>query len=330
MFRGLLILGLMSSTAFAAEEPSPQKAIERGLGYLAREVPAWRPKNKCFSCHNNGDAARALLAAKRRKFRVPDKSLADTLDWLAQPDRWEHNGGEGEFNDKQLAAIQFGYALADVISHGESRAKNGLQKAAKLVAGFQKPDGAWHVIAAGSLGSPITYGNILATAHARRVLQTADAKRYHEPIAKADRWLRSQRPKNVFAAAAILIGLENAADEKAAALRKDCLAIIAKGQDKTGGWGPYTSSVPEPFDTALVLIALSRLPEKPHGKDLQTMQSRGRKALIALQNADGSWLETTRPENSVSYAHRVSTTGWCLQALLAGESGKSPKSREKR
>src|SRR5262249_25750881 len=37
-----------------------QAAEERAVAYLVREVPLWSQENHCFSCHNNGDGARAL------------------------------------------------------------------------------------------------------------------------------------------------------------------------------------------------------------------------------------------------------------------------------
>ena len=49
----------------------------------------------------------------------------------------------------------------------------------------------------------------------------------------------------------------------------------------------------------------------------RTMIARGRSFLIAEQLDDGSWTETTRPAGNVSYAQRISTTGWGLMALIA-------------
>ena len=48
-------------------------------------------------------------------------------------------------------------------------------------------------------------------------------------------------------------------------------------QGKDGGWGPYVNAAPEPFDTALVLLALERLPEQEESK---AMRQRGRAYLI--------------------------------------------------
>ena len=43
----------------------------------------------------------------------------------------------------------------------------------------------------------------------------------------------------------------------------------------------------------------------------------GRAYLLATQQEDGSWTETTRPAGATSYAQRISTTGWATLALLA-------------
>src|SRR5437667_8821460 len=103
LFATLLTLG-------AAPDASPEA---RALAYLAREVPRWSAENKCYSCHNNGDAARALYRALRLGEPVPAGAVADTSRWLSRPAQWDHNGGEGPFSDKQLARIQFAAALVE-------------------------------------------------------------------------------------------------------------------------------------------------------------------------------------------------------------------------
>jgi hypothetical protein len=52
-------------------------------------------------------------------------------------------------------------------------------------------------------------------------------------------------------------------------------------------------------------------------ESLAPLIARGRQWLIAQQLDDGSWLATTRPPGGESYAQSISTTAWCLQALLA-------------
>ena len=145
-------------------------------------------------------------------------------------------------------------------------------------------------------------------------MQQADAKRHRDAVAAADRWLRQTQVKNLLDAGALLLGLADATDGNAVEQRKRCLTLIRRGENKGGGWGPYITSAAEPFDTAVVILALARVPDSAEVKD---MLRRGRSYLLSTQQEDGSWKETTRPAGGDSYAQRVSTTGWATQALLA-------------
>src|SRR5579885_2425391 len=91
-----------------AAAPTPE---ERALAWLAREVPAWAAQNRCYSCHHNGDGARALYRARRLGLDVPARALDDTTRWLLRPEGWDKNGGEGPFSDKKLARLQFAASL---------------------------------------------------------------------------------------------------------------------------------------------------------------------------------------------------------------------------
>jgi len=309
-----MIALLLASAAVAFPEEKQSTPEERAIAYLAREVPRWSAKNKCYSCHNNGVAARALYSANRLKFAVPEKALEDTSRWLARPADWAHNGGEGPFNDKVLSRIQFATSLVDAIDAGLVEDRQALERAAKLVAEDQTKDGYWQIGAEGALGSPATLGNPLATVLARRTLHQADPKGYRERISATDRWLRQVSVKTVLDAAAVALGLEDAKDEDARSQRERCLALIRKGEAKDGGWGPYVTSPPEPFDTAVAQLALTHM---PYSRETRDMLTRGRAYLISAQQEDGSWKESTRPSGGDSYAQRVATTGWALQALLA-------------
>ncbi|QEH35698.1 hypothetical protein OJF2_42550 [Aquisphaera giovannonii] len=295
--------------ALGAEAPEA-----RAIAYLGREVPRWQAENRCFSCHNDGDAARALFRAARLGLAVPDAATAGTVRWLERPEGWDRNGGDGPFNDKVLARIQFAAALADAIDAGRSGDAGAMARAAGLVAGDQIEGGSWRVDAEAAVGSPATYGTALATAMARRSLVAAGPKRFAAPIAAADRWLRKAEARNVPDAAAVLIGLEGADDAEAAARVRRGLDLIRRAEAARGGWGPFPNTPAEPFDTAVVLIALA--PRRGIAERAGWIR-RGRAFLIASQHPDGSWPETTRPPDGESYAERLSTSGWALQALLA-------------
>jgi hypothetical protein len=301
---------LLATLTLAAADATPER---RALDYLAREVPRWSTANKCYSCHNNGDAARALFQARKLSLDVPERALADTLTWLKSPERWDKNGGNEAASDKGLARIQFAAALVAALDAGLADDRKPLLQAAEALAKDQRKDGSWKVDATGT-GSPVTYGACLATHMARHTLQRADAARYRQAIARSDRWLRDVRVETVLDAAAILLALEGQNDADAKKQRLRCLEVIRKGEAKDGGWGPFVVSPAEPFDTALVMLALLQFPDQDEWK---RALARGRRFLIAAQRKDGSWPETTRPPNAESYAQRLSTTGWATQALLA-------------
>ena len=52
--------------------------LQTALTFLSREVPRWSRENHCYSCHNNGDAARALYLARARGYAISAEALTDT------------------------------------------------------------------------------------------------------------------------------------------------------------------------------------------------------------------------------------------------------------
>jgi Prenyltransferase and squalene oxidase repeat len=297
-----LIASLADKPLGKPATPTPE---ERAIAYLASEVPRWKRENHCYSCHNNGDGARALLLAQQHGAGGLTASLEDTCHWLEQPQNWDHNGGEGGFSDKVLAHIQFARALADTRARSDSVAA----EAARVVAADQQPEGFWR-IDAGSVGSPCTYGNALATAQACQALRKLAPNQESAAIARAERWLASQPRTSLLDNVAVLFGLNDGHDE----VRGSACAAIASSQNRDGGWGPFATSGSEPFDTAIAILGLASQPQE--SAFLPTIE-RGRRFLLTNQLEDGSWIETTRPPGAVSYAQRLSTAGWATLALLA-------------
>lgn len=277
---------------------------QRAVDYLAREVPRWSQENHCFSCHNNGDAARALYAARILSYSVSAAALAETTRWLVQPARWDDNHGNPAASDKKLARIQFAAALAEAWRTGATHNREALIAAADSLLPLQEADGAWLVDTGGLPGAPATYGIALATYMTRRTLEIAGAKRFHSAIARANGWFAATTPTSTLDAAATLLALPHSED-----IKRKCLPMILSSQTSDGGWGPQPHLPAEPFDTAIVLLALKASGEMQPA-------ARARAFLIAQQDATGAWPETTRPGGAQSYAERISTTAWVICALL--------------
>jgi hypothetical protein len=307
-------VGITLGLAIVVGEARADDPVRKSVAYLAVEVPSWARENRCYSCHNNGDAARALFRAKAAGLGFGADVLTDTTSWLARPEAWDKKGDDGPPTDKRLARIEFALALATAIDTNFSRDRNALRRAADLVAADQGADGCWPVEDGGAIGTPATYGRRLATAMAVEVLRRDDPIRHAGRIAKAVAWLRSQSVDNVVEAAAVLLAEPSGRATDRSDAAKSGLAFLIKAQTRSGGWGPYRESPVEPFDTALALLAMEPYRSEP---DVGPAIDRGRAALVALQRADGSWPETTRPAGGESYAQRLSTTGWATLALLA-------------
>ncbi len=302
-------------------EVDSTEAEQRAIRYLSREVAAWNPEHKCYSCHNNGDGAAALFLARRHsKSTLPPGSLTDTIAWLKRPDSWHENKGDPAYSDFKLARLQFGGALLNATSLEPSLFHIALPEAARQVAADQDADGSWKIEVDSSPGSPVTYGNALATARAINILSLADKTLYARQIAAARKWLGEIPIHNTTSAAGVLLGLGASEAMRQygeyAHSRDTAAQYLLRAQSKaTGGWGPYPNTSPEPFDTAVALISLAAHLNasslKPH-----TAIAGGRAYLLSSQFEEGGWPETTRPSGEQSYAQHISTTAWCLQALI--------------
>lgn len=323
LLAAVAVLHGFGSLAFAAEDVCiirPITAAARSpeaqaVAYLAGEVPRWSRENHCFSCHNNGDAARALYVASAVGLAVPDSALLDTTAWLTRPSGWNDNGGKAGVSDKRLARVAFASALAAAIRTGHHRDRGVLQTAAFRLARDQDEDGSWHLEGELSPGSPAAYGRSVATLLAREVLSTADPDRFRESILRADAWLLGREPSTVADASVVLMIPASSTLRDGPKRRRQALDYLARTQGEDGGWGPFATSPPETFDTALALLGLAR--SEDGSARVQRAIARGRAFLVEQQSDDGSWPETTRPPGGTSYAQRLSTTGWAALALLA-------------
>ena len=318
-----MVSAQLKKEATAVDKADPNGVpVAKGVDYLKKEVPKWKAEHACYSCHNNGDATRALLVAGAKGYDI-GTSLDDTLTFLKQPSQWNQNkAAPGGFDDKVLARIQFASALAVAERYGKA-ASTDLAAAAKLLVADQQADGSWQLDKSQSLGSPATYGTILATASARASLIASGIQPDNFTIVQIDRWVRGLTPENVIDAAGTVLALELSSDVMAENLRRNCLSILRQGQSPEGGWGPYVTAAPQVFDTALAVLALSALEPEPRlarsayrPEELKEAIANGKKYIVSQQRADGSWPETTRPANQESYAQRISTTGWAMLALL--------------
>lgn len=317
VFVGCLAALLSGCTAPRNIRNPASSAERRAVRFLEREVPVWYRQNQCFSCHNNGDAARALFAARRAGHPISPAALADTLRWLSQPQHWDENKGDPGFSDSRLATVQFANALHSALPAGNRvEDRRALRSAAERLVREQIEDGSWPVEPANAIGSPVTYGTALATSFSMGVLESEGSTEFMEAIRKAANWLRRQRLESVPTTAAIIF--RPTLDD--APRRREAFRWLLQSQNADGGWGAYPLDPSEPFDTALALMALSMV---NRGREATGAITRGREFLVRQQLEDGSWPASTRPPGGVSYAQQMSTTAWAVLALIQTRDGES-------
>ena len=254
--------------------------LRDAVAYLEREVPKWKRENGCYSCHNNGDGLRALIAARRAGVAVDAKALAEPVEALRSPAAWEA---------KPLARLQFAAAVCEAVEAGLLE-RGLLEQAAAAVAKDQQDDGHWKVEEELAPGSPVTYGPVLATWLARQVLTAANHDGHRASIARATQWLTTRKSRHILDTAALVLALRRDADMRA----------LLGAQSKDGSWNG------EPFDTAIARLALG--PSHP-------ASIRAREYLMRTQWSGGGWPATTRPAGGDSYAQHISTTAWVLLSL---------------
>ena len=309
---GLVAGGFLIAATLSVAQNSPTPEA-RAVAFLSKEVPRWSKENGCYSCHNNGDGARALYVAKRLSHPVTREALADTTAWLLRPNEWDNNKGNPGFSDKKLARIQFAASLLEALDAGEIRDAKLLVEAANALEKEQERDGSWRVDVESAIGSPATYGTYLATYMARRTLEKADAVRFAVQIARADSFLTEAKVETMLAAAAVALGLHDRLDPRAKNSAFEAVILILRSQASDGGWGPYLNAPSEAFDTAIVLLALLEYGDQP---GVRARIALGRNYLIQTQLPSGGWPETTRPPGAQSYAEHISTSGWAALALV--------------
>ncbi|GIW96432.1 MAG: hypothetical protein KatS3mg110_4473 [Pirellulaceae bacterium] len=314
LFAGLLACGDPPAAAPAGHEM--QKTLETARRFLRNQERTWREDNGCFSCHNQGIALRALWISDPPDGSDPTAVPQHLRRWLVQPATWQ-TVDDPAGGDQRLADLHFGRAalagqqrgILEIDQH--VRAQIGRQIVAHL------REGHWPADVTSPLASPLSPGPMWGTLLACQILEECDsASQWRPALQAAYQWILQTAPGNTPDVAAQLIAALPA--EQHAVLDR-CFQQLRDSQNPDGGWGPFPGKPSEPFDTALVLIALGRLLQIDNPPEVQRVVreriTRGQTFLVRTQQPDGGWPETTRPPGRESYPLRIATTAWVVEAL---------------
>jgi squalene-hopene/tetraprenyl-beta-curcumene cyclase len=290
------LMAAMSATAAQAQEATREadvdRAIARGLEFLARDAIAWKEEYACASCHHASMVVWAMREAKQRGHAVDREVLADLNGWIAGAGDGKTSQARPEDRPGALNVKPVWFALAlGADAEPDEAARKGLKELLATVEEDQAEDGSW--VSWPKTRPPIFDSDEGMTALATLALQSA------APL--GDESARAVRDRGID----WLAGRETDGDPQAVAIRLVVMARagrpreeweplvrrIERGQNADGGWSQAAGMESDAWATGQALYALA---EAGAGPDDPAV-ARGAAFLARTQRDDGSWPMTSRP-----------------------------------
>jgi hypothetical protein len=286
-----------SAAALADEPARPPSdvtaAIDRGLGFLAKDALVWKSDHNCASCHHAGMIIWAMQESKVRGFGVDEPVLAELTRWVAE-------SGDGKIgtprpanapNAMSTRALYFALAL-ESDPHPDAAAQEGLKRFLKTIESEQTENGSWS-------GWPETRPPMFGdsdesmTALAALSLQPAAASGDEPSRAALDKgiaWLATVKsdddPQSIAMRLVLWRRLGRPAEEWEPLVRR-----IEGAQNADGGWSQTKEMPSDAWATGQALYALAHAGINSDDPAIE----RGRAFLVKTQREDGSWPMISRP-----------------------------------
>jgi hypothetical protein len=321
----LLLAGLNASAAEPPSNEAIRGAVAKALPVLWKGIDGHTAKRDCFTCHNHAVPLMAVTTAKARGFDVPEKKLAEQVQFLTDHfegmrERLTKGNGPGP-SPVGGGADNTGYALLafDVLG---VKPNTTTEIVAEYTLGSDETKDHWP-----TRGSrpPSEASGFTTTALAVRGVQKYAAADNKEQVAKrveaARGWLLKTKPKDTEERVFRLLGLKAAAAtaEEVKAAAKELLDV----QRDDGGWNQIDKQTSDAYATGSALYALHTAGGVP---TTDPAYRRGIKFLLGTQMDDGSWYVATRAKPVQKYFESgfpyerdqfisCAATGWATAAL---------------
>jgi squalene-hopene/tetraprenyl-beta-curcumene cyclase len=280
------------ATAVGEENASADAALDRGVGFLARDAMKWKAEHKCVSCHHAALVVWAMESAREQGRPVEEPVLAELTKWLTESGdgRTSVPRPEGRPNAFNSKALYFALGLAAVPNPDET-IQSGMEKMITTVRSDQAQDGSW---VAWPETRPPMFGPSDDTVTAMGTLAVMFAAENGDETARANvekglNWL-SETPTDEDPQS---VAMRVVVFRRAGRLKEidPLLDLIRSRQNEDGGWSQATGMKSDAWATGQALYALSRAGVSADDPTV----SRGRKFLASTQREDGSWEMASRP-----------------------------------
>ncbi len=289
VFRAPMVAGcliaLFTAAGSAADFPSALRAaVAKSLPLLEQSAKtSLELRKNCFTCHNQGLPAMALITARSRGFAIDEinlrQQLQSTADFLAR-NHDNYRQGRGQAGQVFMA----GYALW-ALNSGDWPADETTAAVAEYFLKYQSDDDHWST---GTDRPPSEVSSFTATflgLNSLAAFSTSDQReRAQLRRAQVLDWLRSAAPEDTEDRVFRLWAFRTA-DATPADIQSATQSLLEIRQSD-GGWSQSAAMESDSYATATALVALHRAANFP------TDDSRYRQGidfLLQQQLADGSW-----------------------------------------
>ena len=315
-----LVWWAMASAVSAAAPPdATSHAIRRGLDRLRAGAASYTEKRQCFSCHHQALTVAALAEAKRRGFAIDEALLEDQVRFtLASftPKLGQIRKGQSVPGGNTMTA--YGLFTLQKAKHPSDDTTSAL---VEYLVVRQHADGSWPAL----MPRPPSEGSKFTnTALALQALthygrgDTVSRKRIDLAHAKGKAWLLTHEPATTEDRVFHLRGLVALKEDTTKARR-----ALEREQLPDGSFAQLPERLGDAYATASVLLAL-RAAGLPRA---DAVHRKGIAYLLRTQNADGSWIVTTRSRPVQTFFDNgdpggksqfisFAATGWATWALI--------------
>jgi hypothetical protein len=292
-----IVVTTLSAAALAQglrrEPPGVDAAIDRGLGFVAKDAMAWKSKHNCVSCHHAALVIWSMREAKQRGHPVDEPVLAELTKWVAESGDGKTGVARPAGVPKALNAKAVWFALAlGADPKPDAVAQEELKLLLRTVKSDQTEMGSW---SSWPETRPPIFGNSDESMTALATLAVLPAAATGDDEAKVVRdkgikWLAETKTDGDSQSIATRLVLWQRLGRPAQEWQP-LVRLIKQRQNTDGGWSQTKDMASDAWATGQALYALSHAGFKPD----EPVIARAHAFLIKTQGDDGSWPMTSRP-----------------------------------
>ncbi|HVX64267.1 MAG TPA: hypothetical protein VHC19_26835 [Pirellulales bacterium] len=291
----VVFLGAAPGQGETAASATPlEKAVERGLKFLADDAAKWRTDHECATCHHGAMTVWAFSEAVQRGIPIQAEQAAEMSSWT-KTQFWkgidQPRDPRPGWNLVKLPTIYLA-VLAQQTPEQGVLSRDEVAQAAAHIARHQEADGFWSTPPPRNGPPPVFESPEVLTLWACAALDPRDPNpTVRESRENAARWL-NKAPRGEDLQAALLRLLIDVRLEQPPDAIQPQIDKIFQRQQADGGWGQVKDLASDAFATGQALFILNQTGIKSDRPEIEWAVA----FLVSHQNENGSWPMTSRAQ----------------------------------